>query len=253
MPRMNSLAPNVGRLGGLHEPSPLRGPRRLPWWLVPLVLAALVAGSLAAWDLAHRPADIGDVALVGPRSPAALDVVLLLDESGSFTEYADVRAEAITQLADWAPQNLRADDTITIIAFADTAVTRLPPTTVGQIAAGGYALDEVTDAGGGTEILPALSAARGALPSPRVSTVIAVTDTQVSDLDAGVITGDLAALHAMTASLITPTGVGVEPEWRKVLGWAKELVADPGSAGSTSLALAEALAHATGQRVERQP
>lgn len=252
MPRLNGLEPHRVRVGGLHELAPLRAPRRLPWWAVPAAVLALGGLGALGWHLANRPQEIADVALVGDRSPAALDVVLLLDESGSFSGYAAVREEAIAQVTSWAPANLRADDRITIIGFAGDAVVRMPPTTVADIAAGRFSVDTTGVTGGGTAILPALAAAEEDGAERGTTTLVSVTDTLVSDADEDAVADAVARLHATTATVITPTGVGVMREWRQAFSWEHAIQADPGSAGSTSLAVADALAHATGQQVQRR-
>ncbi|WP_203750371.1 VWA domain-containing protein [Cellulomonas chitinilytica] len=247
------LEPNEARIGDLREPARLRRTRRVPLWAPLLVVALLAGGGRAAWEVIHRPERITDVALSGARSPVPLDVVLLLDESGSFAAYESVRAEAITQLTDWAPANLRADDTLTVVAFTDEAVVRMPTTTVGELAARGAPLSAARAPGAGTSILPALRTALGNVADtghPR--TVIAITDTMVGDADPDAAAEAAARLDAITMTTITPSGVAVTPGWRDAFPWAHHVDADADSAGSTSLAIAEALAHATGQRVVRR-
>lgn len=248
----DDLTPNAARIGVLREPAPLRRPGRVPWWAPLLAASVLAVAGWGAWELTHQPQRIADVALEGDRAPVPLDVVLLLDESGSFASYEAVRTEAITQLTQWAPDNLRADDTITVIAFADTAVVRMATTTVGELAERGAQLSFDESPGGGTAILPALRLATDVTAdSGNPRTVIAITDTVVADADAGVAADLVAQLNAPTQTVITPTGVGVTPDWQDAFPWEHRADADAGSAGSTSLAIAEALAHATGQSVRR--
>ncbi|WP_314096182.1 vWA domain-containing protein [Microbacterium foliorum] len=248
------LRPVDARVGHLREPAPLSidGSRRRRLIGAGTALA-LVAGALIGWHLLDTPAEIDDVALAGHRSPAAIDVVLLLDESGSFADYAAVREEAISQLTRWAPDNLRPQDTITIIGFADDAVVRLPTATVGSLGAGAPSLIGDPVDGGGTSIRPALEQAVSSIAATGGErTIIAITDTVVDDADGASIGVLVERLHAGTMTVITPSGTGVGSGWRDAFAWETELSADPGSAGSTSLAIAEALAHATGQAVERR-
>ncbi|MFT3942690.1 MAG: hypothetical protein QM705_02535 [Ancrocorticia sp.] len=93
----DDLTPNAARIGGLREPARLRRPGRLPWWVPLLAAVVLAAAWWGAWELAHQPQRITDVTLEGDRAPVPLDVVLLLDESGSFVSYGAVRTEAISQ------------------------------------------------------------------------------------------------------------------------------------------------------------
>ena len=81
--------------------------------------------------------------------------------------------------------------------------------------------------------------------------MIAVTDTIVSDANPQAAQELITKLNATTMSVITPTGVGVTSEWDDMFAWEHVLTANPDSSGSTSLAIAEALAHATGQHVDR--
>lgn len=248
----DDLTPNVARIGGLREPARLRRPGRLPWWVPLLAAVVLAAAGWGAWELTHQPRRITDVALEGDRAPVPLDVVLLLDESGSFASYEAVRTEAITQLTQWAPDNLRTDDTITVIAFADTAVVRMATTTVGELAERGAQLSFAESPEDGTAILPALRLATDVTAdSGNPRTVIAITDTEVTDADTDAAADFIARLNAPTLTVITPTDVDITPDWHAMFPWEHRAEADAGSAGSTSLSMAEALAHATGQSVSR--
>ncbi|WP_162239012.1 MULTISPECIES: VWA domain-containing protein [unclassified Rathayibacter] len=234
----------------LRSPVPLRAPRRPPWWLA-LLLIPLIGAALLTWALADRPTEIAEVALVGPRAPVPLDVVLLLDESGSFSGYSDVRTAAIDQIFEWAPENLRADDTVTIIAFAEDAVLRLPPTPVSELDSG-MLLTSSAPVPDGTAIQPAFRTAVDVLGEPTSPrTVIAVTDTIVGDADAARLGELVSRLGATTASVIVPSGVAVDPAWEAALDWEAEFSADALSADATGLAVADALSHATGQTLER--
>lgn len=250
VPTPGPLAPNRTPIGGLLEPARLREPGRVPWRVVPLLLLLVAAVGLVGWNVARQPHDISDVVLTGARSPAPLDVVLLLDESASFMGYAPVREEAVRRLAEWAPANLRPDDTVTIVGFAADAVVRLEPTRVSELG-GSIHLSSTPVDGESTDIRPALLLSASAAPRHgSVRTVVAITDTIVSDADGA---GELiASLDAPTMSVVTPVGVGVTGEWREAFAWQAAFTADSGSAGSTSLAIAGAIAHATGQEVKRR-
>ncbi|QHC57510.1 vWA domain-containing protein [Rathayibacter sp. VKM Ac-2760] len=214
-------------------------------------MAALSGLGWGGAALLDQPRRLGDTVLVGERSPAALDVVLLLDESGSFADYAAVREEALSELASWAPDNLRAGDSITAIAFAGDAVVRIPQITIGAIDPDESPVTLDTPSVGGTAILPALSAALNAVgDAGGTRTLIIVTDTIVEDADATSIEEAVQALDATTMTVITPAGVGVTEPWQNAFPWEHTESADPGSAGSTSLALGRALAHATGQSIQ---
>ncbi|KQQ07571.1 hypothetical protein ASF46_18200 [Rathayibacter sp. Leaf296] len=248
-----ALTPLRPRIGRLREPAPLRRPGRLP---LRLLLAALLVLGTTAWGVAallDQPRRLGDVVLVGARSPAPLDVVLLLDESGSFTDYAAVRTAAITDLAEWAPENLRPEDTITILAFAGDAVVRMPTTTVADLAGRGAQLTADSPALDGTEILPALESADEAMgETGHTRTLVVVSDTVVSDADEARVAERVAALDATTSTVIVPAGVGITAPWRDAFPWQRSTTADPGSTDGTSLAIGTALAHATGQEARHR-
>lgn len=242
---MKPVGTNTARVGGLRDLAPLPRRPRLPLILLPL-LVALLCWAGAEWA-GRGPDSLPESRMVGPRSPVPLGIVLLLDESGSFTEYAAIREQVLGQLTAWAPDNLRPDDTVTVISFAGTAGSKLSTTTVADLGDPGYGS---TALGSGTRIQPALAAAlqEGAQPGP--TSVIAVTDTAVEDADAGRIDDLVRDLDATSMTTIVPSGVEVRDDWAQAFPWQLVLEADPASAGDTALAIGSALAHATGQELE---
>lgn len=238
---------NQPQVGGLRELAPLPGRARIPRWLVVLLVLALV-GPLWWLTRDDEPASLVESRLVGPRSPAPVSVAIMLDESGSFADYDQVRRQVLNQLAEWAPANLRPDDLVTVVSFASDAVIKMPTTRVADIA-DRPADSTPTAPGGGTDIQPALRLlSEGTNAANAPVSLVAVTDTMIGDADPDVI-GDLVAdLGATTMSVITP--IGVEADWRDAFGWQIELEADADSADQTALAVGEAFAHATSQRLE---
>jgi len=238
---------NRSEIGGLHELAPLPGRLRFPRWL-PVILALALAAGL--WSLSRQgdPDSLTETRLVGPRSPAPVSVAILLDESGSFADYSEVRHQVLDQLSAWAPANLRSDDLITVVAFAEDAVVKIPTTRVGDLA--GRTVHALPTApGGSTAIQPALRLLRdGTDAATAPVSLVAVTDTLVPDADAASVDSLVADLGAATMSVITPTGV--RRPWRAAFGWEIELEADAESADQTALAVGKAFAHATGQRLE---
>lgn len=231
----------------LREPAHLRAPGRIPWWLIPLIAALLLAGWVV-WEHLDQPSELADVALAGPRSPVPLDIVVLLDESGSFDSYARVREETIRQLTQWAPANLLPDDSITVIGFADDAVVRMPRITVAELTQHGAPGLTGGDSGGGTEIEPALRTAATA-DSSRIRTLIMVTDTHIQDHDPARVDELIRGVNAVSLSTIIPEGVNISSQWQEVFSWGEVFSADPGSSHDVALAIGEALAHATSQRL----
>lgn len=219
-------------------------------------ILALFASTLAclmalAW-LGREPASLPDSTLTGARSPAPVSVVILLDESGSFQPYQDVRRHVVEQLTTWAPSNLRDDDTLTIVSFAGDAVVRMPTSPVGDLVRDGFTYHANTPAGSGTQIQPALTAAlHHTQATQHATSFIVVTDTQVTDLEPGRVENLMKQLGASSMSLIVPSGVDVDSNWEQVFAWQEVFRAEPDSVDQVAVAVGKALAHTTGQRLVR--
>jgi hypothetical protein len=235
-------------LGG---PSRLR--RRPPsgwWWLlVPLLLLGLLLASL----LGQEPHSVAEAKLSGSRSPTPIGILLLLDESGSFEQYRGIRDQALADALRWCaePTNLHDDDTIAVVAFTNQGLVRMPWTSVADIRAGKARLDSTPLPGDSTEVQPALKLAASAVDTSMPQSLIAVTDTAVYDLDAATVEPLVRALNVISMSLIAPEEVKVEREWSQLFGYEHVVRASSDSARQTSLAVAEAVAHATGQTLRK--
>jgi hypothetical protein len=108
---------------------------------VPLLLSLLLASWPQEADESHPAAGSGapgvaGIVLAGPRGPSCLRLVLANDVSGSMSDYAMAREQAMTALLNWLPKNLRSDDEIAVIDFAETAATKMPPTKVSTLVSG---------------------------------------------------------------------------------------------------------------------
>lgn len=234
---------------------PTRGRRRPPsrwWWLlVPLLLLGLLLARLL-WH--HQPPQsVAEAELSGSRSPTRIGILLLLDESGSFQQYRGIRDQALADALRWCaqPNNLHDDDTITVVAFTNQGLVRMPSTRVADIRAGKAQLDSTPLPGDSTEVQPALKLAASAVDTSMPQSLIAVTDTAVYDLDAATVEPLVRALNVISMSLIAPEGVKVEREWSQLFGYEHVVRASSDSARQTSLAVAEAVAHATGQTLRK--
>jgi len=260
--------PLIGRnqphVNGLRELGPLTPNRRFPWWIIiPLLLLALLIPLLLLWPSRHgapetltadqlqggKPETLTEGHLIGARSPVPISVIVILDDSGSFDQYAQMRIAAMNEVAQWATKNLRTDDFLTMITFAGTAAVTLPAMSIAELAANGPAFSNGSF-GDGTRIQPALAAAVTAAPTGMVSTLVVVTDTLIMD------GGDPAALqdytkqlNVVTMSVITPSGIGISPDWQQAFSWEAEFHANPDNATDIALAVGQALAHATGQQL----
>ena len=244
---------NQPHLKGLRQLAPLTETRRWPWKiLMPLLIMALLIPAVILLASRHSaPSVLSEGRLVGGRSPVPLAVMLVLDDSGSFASYARMRLTALDQVAQWVPVNLRSDDTLTVITFADSAYLTLPTTTVADLASRRPTYQD-GDVGSGTAIQPALQAAVEAAPDDMMSTLVVVTDTEIADGgDTNAIQSFVKQLDAPTMSVITPNGIGVQAGWKTAFPWEAEFHADPDNADDIALAVGQALAHATGQELER--
>lgn len=131
-----------------------------------------------------QPDTLESYVLEGPRSPACLRMVIGTDVSGSMSDYAAARDSALAQLQHWAtlPQTLRADDEMTVVDFARTALTRFPPTPAASSPSRPAA--PVED-GHDTLLLPMLEQTRGFSAATGCEVVLLLlSDAQIADLPA---------------------------------------------------------------------
>lgn len=233
---------------GLREVAPIKSTRRTLGRVLAATAVVLLFG-VGAWVYVDRPTEISDIALSGPRSPVPIDVVILLDESGSFDAYANARKATIEQLAVWAPQNLRPDDTVTVVSFASGAAIRLPLTPVSGLQQAQFDQDVEFEMLG-TAIVPALTLA-ASLGSGHNRALIAVTDTDIAAANPAVVERLITETNATSLSAVMPNGESTRAQWLELFPWGEEFWADPNSANEVSLALGKALAHATGQQVTK--
>jgi hypothetical protein len=131
-PRFRALAAPGGLSGRPGDPTLWS---RIAWLLALLAVPLLLLLLLAPWRQ-DDPPDVAAWALDGPREPQCLRLVLANDVSGSMNDYAVAREQALTALLDWLPKNLKSDDELAVVEFAETAVTKLPPATVGTLVPG---------------------------------------------------------------------------------------------------------------------
>lgn len=243
-PSSRMTEPAVLGTPSFHHPR-----RRTP--LLALLVAALLAAGWILYDQNRGPRTLDEAELVGPRSPTPIALVVLLDGSGSFDQYQAIRREALAEVLRWSETELRPDDTLTILEFAETADVVLPTTAVGAISPS-QALRQPIYSKTGTSIVPVLQLAAQLRQGTAPSSLIVVTDTEVGDADPAVVDPIVAALRVTTATLVRPDDVAVTPQWAATFGYELELTADQNSTESTSLAMATAIAHATGQRLDRR-
>lgn len=244
----SSLKPLNPKIDGLRQPvSPSR--RRWSLWLLVALLVPALLIPLALWLSEREPRELAEANLVGERSPLPLGVVVLLDVSGSFHGYAEMRQDALDEVMAWAPSNLRDDDMVAVVAFGDTAGVLLPATPVAELS--GTPLMTMSDLGSGTNLQPGLVVAAMTMPDDLVTTLVVVTDTAVGDLSPGALDDVLRELKVDAVSTIMPDDAAVSAAWQQAFGWGEVFWADSGDSQEIALAVGRSLAHATGQTLEK--
>ncbi|WP_347351350.1 VWA domain-containing protein [Intrasporangium sp.] len=227
--------------------------------MLALSLLAVLALAGWRWHQSSTPTSITQVHLTGARGPAPVDLVVLLDTSGSFQAYRAIRERALHDALTWTTRNLRPADTVTIISFDGAAATLLPTTPIRGITGGAHVntFPKPTD---GTRIQPALQQAldhlqavassTGPSTTARVRSLIAVTDTLVTDADPHPIASLTNHLGIATMTLVLPNGLGTSPAWESAFSYEQVVTADSSNPDSIALAFAAAAAHATGQTLQ---
>lgn len=243
------IASNAAVPAGLRDLAPLRNPRRMLAWLLVPLLAALAWLAPAALG---RIGSLGESRLVGPRSPAPVGLVVALDVSGSFASYAAVRTRVLEEVVRWAPANLRPDDTLTVLTFAGGADVLVDEVTMAELARTGPRLLAAGPAVDGTRIQPLLHTAADHVTPGRTTTLVVVSDTVVSDLDRTAVDRQVRQLDAATMTLIVPEGVRPTRDWASVFDYEQVLASSPEASGEIALAIGRAIAHATGQALQRR-
>jgi hypothetical protein len=215
-------------------------------------LAVLLLALLLLLALCHGEPDIDGLAeshLVGSRTPTPIDFVVMIDESGSFNQYDQVRRQVLDQLTSWAPENLRASDTLTVIGFSSEAYVKLATIPVGGLGSGTprYITAQPGDS---TSIQPAIEVARDKIDGSRPRSLVVVTDTVIDDADKSEITRAMAGLRVTSMSVIVPSGASVLDQWSDAFPYEAEFRAKTDSASETAVAVGRAIAHATDQKLE---
>jgi len=103
----------------------------------------------------------------------------------------------------------------------------------------------------GTRILPALRKAAEAIGEGTPSSVIVVTDTQVSDPSPSAVQAITSEMNVTSMSVIIPTKEKVQQRWDEAFAWEAVFKAHPSDSDEIAVAVGKAVAHATGQSLER--
>jgi Mg-chelatase subunit ChlD len=239
----------------------LAPPRRLaaPGSHRPLALAllAVLAAALLAWRMLPTyprkpPSALSGYAAAGARGPSCLRLVIAVDVSGSMSNYATARDDALAQLIAWVRVNLRADDQVAVVDFAQEAAVALAPTAAHAI--GGARVSVPAADGPFTLIDPVLAALDG-FPTTRCDTAaVLISDAQIADLPRTAAEGDalLVTHHIHDIRLLVPgAGIQVDPAWSVAFPAAPPRVFDGRNPDATGLALGQTIVDLTHQRLAR--
>lgn len=229
------------------EPHSSRGPRRWRWLLAPLVLLPIGLG--AAWLLG--PQKLEDTALTGARGPECVRLVIAADVSGSMANLAVPRDRAIEQLLAWVPANLRRDDEIAVINFAQTATVVIPPTPIGTTTSRAHAAVTADS----TELTPLMTQLSSLEPTRCQTSLLMMGDGQFADLPPDETQGraQLAAAGIDTMTLLVPGRTDTPQNWSQLYPYAPPTTFDGTNPDATALTIGRHVATLTTQDLSREP
>ena len=212
-----------------------------------LIAAAVIPGvqdrSAAADDLTRQ-------ALVGTRSLTCQRVVVLLDQSGSMTQFAQVRTDAMTTLAAWAPENLRSNDQVAVVRWAARSETDLAATSIDSLDSAALT-PGTSDLGAETEdVLLAVEQVQAMRPSSCHTALVFISDGELTtEVDPDELNRVLVDIGADQVSLLLPTSSTAPEYWMQLFPYSLTFHADPNNANQTARALGQAIGSATGQEL----
>ncbi|MGA5541360.1 vWA domain-containing protein [Mycobacterium sp. NPDC051198] len=231
---------------------PIGGKRRLSWkrlLLAILLPVLLVALPLWWWSNRDNPNALRDTFLAGERGPGCVRVTIASDESGSMHEFIAPRDQALAQLLEWAPGNLRADDELGVLAFSGDTYTAMSPTAVGDHPA----LHGIPDPTNGTSFAALVNALKSEPQSGCTQSLILLSDGKFHDFPQGE-TAARATLKDAGVSelflLVPGKDIEVAPKWPGLFPYATPVVFDGTDPDKTGLAFGRTLAGVTGQKLE---
>jgi len=241
----------LGRAGVLRAPGAGRAAAAIS--VGGLVLLGLVAAALVPQlqDQAAAADDLTRQALVGPRNLTCQRVVVLLDQSGSMSEFAQVRTDAMKTLADWAPENLRGNDQLAVVSWADTAAVDAAPTDVSSLTPSSFSGDG-SDVGGGTDVLPAVDQVAQMTAGDCRTSLVFISDGQIAEVDQSLVDAALQDAGVDRVSLVLPNSTAAPEYWMQLFSYSQTFYADPHNPNQTARALGQAIASATGQELAVQ-
>ncbi|MBX3089869.1 MAG: VWA domain-containing protein [Cryobacterium sp.] len=241
-----------GQVGSLHDAG---AGRVLLAMLIPLLLLAGLIGWITFsvnQQLTSAADDLSRQVLVGPRNLTCQRVVILLDQSGSMDDFRQVRTDAIDVLASWAPKNLRGNDELALISWADIAATQTSTTPIASLTATTLNQRQF-DLGGGTQLLPAVQQL-ATLPSTVCRTsLVFISDGEIGQIDQSDLDGALSAAGVDSISLVLPNSQAAPEYWMQLLPYTETFNADQSNSNQTARAMGQAIAAATNQQLQINP
>lgn len=224
-------------------------------FLVPLVLLGWLAMQTvhAVQERLEQSGLIEEYQLVGPRGPACLRMVIVVDVSGSMSEFAVPRDRALDRLFTWLGTNLRSGDELAVVDFAAEAATRVPATDYrgARLTGPAGAVD-----GADTLLLPPVTEVARLGATDCDVELMFISDALITDLpdtaDGGrrlLTTNGVHGIHL----LVPGDDMEISDQWRVAFPAAPPIRFDGNDADETALTLGRAVAALTGQRLERRP
>lgn len=185
--------------------------RRIPGWLVPLLVAVLaLAAVLGTWGRPGpaAPGQLGQAELAGGRQLAGRAcIVLASDVSSSMSKHADERRAALRDLTRFSRRVLRPDDVVLVVTYDAAMAVALPPTAVQDLPDGD--VPEPVPGVDGTALVPVLEGVSSLLQSSGCAAtgLASVTDGEFQD-DAAALDRALRTAALQRVHLLVPGGSG---------------------------------------------
>ncbi|WNG81160.1 hypothetical protein C6A86_023675 [Mycobacterium sp. ITM-2016-00316] len=217
-----------------------------------MALVVLLLAALIWWMLDRRdPKSLNDTYLSGDRNVGCVRVFIASDESGSMYEFIGPRSQALAQLVEWAPTNLRGDDELSVLAFSGQTEVAMPPTAIANSPAP-LATPGPTD---GTSLNALLTAIRELPRSQCVQSLVLLSDGKFHDLPSseGMARQELRDAGIDKLFLLVPgKDIVVAGEWPTLYPYATPVVFDGTDPDKTGLAFGSAFADITGQDLDKR-
>ncbi|MGY1742790.1 MULTISPECIES: hypothetical protein [unclassified Blastococcus] len=240
----------VRRAAGVHRD------RRLPGWLVPLLLAlAGLAVLLATWDgptsgPSDDPERLDQADLAGGRQLAGRAcVVLASDVSSSMRAHADERTAALGDLIEFSRRALRPDDLVLVVTYDGAMAVALPPTAVRDLPDDD--VPEPVPGVDGTVLVRVVEGVSSLLESEDCAAtgLASVTDGEFQD-DAAALDRALGTAALQRVHLLVPGGTGRPgPTGDDRLAEIEVEHFEPGDAAELGLDYGRLIAGLTGQEL----